>query len=319
MQQQIILNILNGTQVATSVLSNNVIQNEKSMINEKNISDLTEDEKIKILLLCDFLSKIDKRELNLTEKQFANLIKEIKNKVNYNLVKKSLHTRKYYYAGRALEKSDIQFLGQLLDMLNRYFFEVYGGNGLIQEDNSKNLFDSTVAFVLSFISTVGAIIGDIASLGTISIFTTLSIGSLILSTKDIIKQVELAQKSGQIIENTPAKKRIMSRIKAKGNELGTIYKKILNNDSKTVEQLKAQNEALEELYDFLRNTQEMLKFSNMSTKKIDGYFKFLEACIKNNMDYIGVLEGWKSPEELQDNNCSAWIYNPILGEMYDPY
>ncbi|MFV8476853.1 hypothetical protein ACNQ2I_00160 [Mycoplasma sp. Z355B] len=319
MQQQIILNILNGTQVATSVLSNNVIQNEKSMINEKNISDLTEDEKIKILLLCDFLSKIDKRELNLTEKQFANLIKEIKNKVNYNLVKKSLHTRKYYYAGRALEKSDIQFLGQLLDMLNRYFFEVYGGNGLIQEDNSKNLFDSTVAFVLSFISTVGAIIGDIASLGTISIFTTLSIGSLILSTKDIIKQVELAQKSGQIIENTPAKKRIMSRIKTKGNELGTIYKKILNNDSKTVEQLKAQNEALEELYDFLRNTQEMLKFSNMSTKKIDGYFKFLETCIKNNTDYIGVLEGWKSPEELQDNNGSAWIYNPILGEMYDPY
>ncbi|WP_416756592.1 hypothetical protein ACM0IS_01780 [Mycoplasma aquilae ATCC BAA-1896] len=97
------------------------------------------------------------------------------------------------------------------------------------------------------------------------------------------------------------------------------FKKILNNDSKIVEQLKAQNEALEELYDFLRNTQEMLKFSNISTKKIDGYFKFLETCIKNNTDYIGVLEGWKSPEELQDNNGSAWIYNPILGEMYDPY
>ncbi|EFF41187.1 hypothetical protein [Mycoplasmopsis alligatoris] len=107
------LNIL--TNLIETIVSTIPINSTTELIDDKNKIDLLqEEEKIFMLLQIDLLEKMNYKDFNkikrttmIEQKQVKEYMEKYKKFYNYDYIKKSLKTRKYYYSNRYIDNDEL--------------------------------------------------------------------------------------------------------------------------------------------------------------------------------------------------------------------
>ncbi|MHA3795898.1 hypothetical protein [Mycoplasma sp. VS30B] len=275
-------------------------------------NNLNEEDKIQILLFVDFLSQVNLEAIGIKNEQKNQLILDLKNELEYEEMKKSLETRKYFYQARSINKRDqfyIQDLTRYLrdaikhlkkgrkDML--ITGSIYPGKSLIPG------IGKVVIGLFSLIKSICTIALNPMEIGLSPITIPNNIKNIVEGSIDIHK---LTQKEYDVYSDIVQE--AIKYIEDKVDEMDKMIEKMLKKNSKDFEDRIFQADALEQIKIWISKFNEMVK-------DITG-IKYQKTLLDNYIYFIDILI-WDNYHYNSSSAKSSSLYNPILGDWYDPY
>ncbi|MFV8475287.1 hypothetical protein [Mycoplasma sp. Z663] len=291
------------------------IQTVQTAENNKNeyINNFTEKDKIYILSFIDFLSQVSFDEIGLNKKQSDSLINELKETIEYEKIKESLSTREYFWNNRKISSKDRFYLKDLVRYLKDALNQIKKGRkDMLITANIRSgksvipaifkvtwgLFSLIKNIVTTWINPIDMGLAPIAIPNSIKNIISGSVEIHNLTKKEYDINSEVVQDAIKYIE---------SRI----NQIDYMIQEVLKRDSWDDEDLKFQDEMLSQIriwiLEFNKMVRDIADIKEYEKTLLDNYAYFIEMVILDNYRNNG------------SSSKSAWTYDPILGDWYDPY
>ncbi|MFV8473757.1 hypothetical protein ACNQ2T_00345 [Mycoplasma sp. Z407A] len=290
-----------------------IIDNKMVHENDKNWTEnYSEEEKIHLLLFVDLLKKLNLRELGIDNETKEKFLKNLDNILGYEILKTSLKTRQYFWSTRSMDKKEQFYLKDLIRYLKDAISRLEKGRKdmLITNNQypSKSIIPSVGKIVWGIFSFIRKIAGVI-TLDPSAIATSITVP---LNVKNIIEgSVEIQELTKKQFDlDSQVVKDGIEYIKNNINAIEKCIYEAIDHNSGTLSDNNIQEKMLHEInrwiYEFNIIIKDITDIPLYETTLLDNYQTFIyEVILNQNSSCTGT--------------CSAWIYNPIIGDYYDPY
>ncbi|MHA0272688.1 hypothetical protein ACXYFN_01480 [Mycoplasma sp. 48589B] len=283
---------------------------QNSEINALNL--LAEEDKIEILLFIDFLSHLSLEEICINDANRETLVSQLKETVKYEKIKKSLETRRYFWSSRAIEKKDIFYLKHLPRYLRDALTRIKNGRKdmLITHNThpGKSMIPAIFNIVMGIFSlarkSVSVFFGDIEGIISAPVTVPLSIKKIVTNSMEID---QLRKKQYDINSNDV--KEAIEFIQDRVDDIEKMINKIIEKNTENDDDIDFQNEAFGLIKSWI------IEF-NIMVKQIVGLKFYERTLLDNYTDFLGHLI---NRNMIDPSRRSAWLYNPVIGDYYDPY